>query len=100
MLASELTDFQRRAEMALQTALSSATYLSGLFLGFQLPALDVKFLRKGDSESSITLHEAPLFSLEITLEWVTTLLQKALAHPDISPEDREYVTKIECFFRT
>jgi hypothetical protein len=84
-----------RGEGMLMGIISSASYLGGLAMGFQAPALDLKLTRKGSGESAIVVHSAPLFSLEVTLEWMSEILRHARLHPQLSPEDKQGLVRAE-----
>ncbi len=70
-----------KAEFVAFLILYISAYVSGSYLGYQLPNQNVKFVMKGNEDRSFTLHSAPLLSCELALEWCIAILDRTLEQP-------------------
>jgi hypothetical protein len=77
-----------RTEFLVLLALCSASYFGGLCVGSQVPRFDVRLFPIGRRADAITVHSAPLLSLEVSLAWMKAVLNRALVYPEIGDTDR------------
>jgi hypothetical protein len=77
-----------RTEFLVLLALCSASYFGGLCVGSQVPRFDVRLFPVGRQADAITVHAAPLLSLEVSLAWMKAVLNRALVYPEIGDTDR------------
>jgi len=72
-------------------------FLAGFLLALPLPKRDVTFTRHGKPQDAITLHFASLLTLEVGMEWVRRLLQKAALTPGLTPNQMRVFQRAERF---
>lgn len=87
-LYRDLTSSTERTEFVLLLALSSASFFGGVAVGSQVPRLDVRLFPVGRRADAITVHSAPLLSLEISLQWVKAVLGRVALSPDLPSTER------------
>lgn len=89
-----LSSPQARAQQLLYLGISSASFASGIPLGYLTPTKDLKFTRRNSPKSLITLYSASIFALNLSVEWTKAILQKAMVHPATDDTDREFFKKV------
>ena len=90
-----LPNWRRKTEFVLTKAVESGTLVAGAYLGFATPNFDAKFFRRKNPLSYVTLHQAPILLVEITIEWMRTVLEKAREHPLAKGESLEEIEGAE-----
>lgn len=89
---------RERTEYLLSMGLYAASYLGGVYLGYQLPVRDLKLAKRSHPKSLITLYSAPLFTVELAVEWTKTMVQRALEHPQANDDDKKVLKAAERIF--
>lgn len=77
-----------RLEYVLLLAIYSASYLSGLSLGYWVPTKDLALVKRSSPKTGLTFYAVSVFALRLSLDWLQSMLKKAAAHPTATGEDK------------
>ena len=93
---------REKGEVALFSLLFSGSYLGGLFLGLQLPNVDLSLTRQGapGTGTAVIVHSAPAFTVDTFFRWLVAVVQRTLEHPSIGEEDRRGLRAVETLLET
>jgi len=95
-----LSELRRQAGRGIKLTAISTTFLSGIFLGYGLPATRIKLFPRGTPQDGVTLHSAPYFSLDVTLRWISAILRQTMAHPEATVDDKKWLSSMEAMTQT
>lgn len=68
---------------------AASTY-AGVFMGLNLPSVDVRFFSSDAPEQTVVFHSAPRLFAQVSLDWASRILGMAAESKSLTPDDRAF----------